>query len=34
MTGRRPDNHPTLGLLFNIDDDGHHYSQDLLDQLD
>jgi hypothetical protein len=32
-TGRRGDEQ-TLGLLFNIDDDGHHYHSDLLDHLD
>jgi hypothetical protein len=32
-TGRR-DDEQTLGLLFNIDDDGHHYHSDLLDHLD
>jgi hypothetical protein len=32
-TGRRIDD-PELGLLFNIDDDGHHYHSDLLDLTD
>ena len=30
----RPIDDPELGLLYNIDDDGHHYHSDLLDLTD